>query len=129
MRSVEGGFTFVELVVVIVILGILAATAVPKFINVSTAARQAAVDGVAGAVASGTAINYGARSVNAANGVAVATCGDASSTLAGGVLPTNYSFQAAGTAVADGATASCTIEFQTGAGTTVTAIASITGKT
>ncbi len=47
-----GGFTLVELIVVIVILGILSAFAIPKFINLSNDARRAVVQGLSGSISS-----------------------------------------------------------------------------
>ncbi len=46
----QAGFTLIEMVVVIIILGILAVTAVPKFIDLQTDARESAMQGILGAV-------------------------------------------------------------------------------
>lgn len=58
-RTPQGGFTLIELVVVIVILGILAAFAIPRFVNISTQAREAAVRGLAGSLRSSVALAHG----------------------------------------------------------------------
>jgi len=52
----QAGFTLVELIVVIVVLGILAATALPKFVNVSQDARRASVEGITGALRSSVSL-------------------------------------------------------------------------
>lgn len=58
MVSKHQGFTIIELVVVIVILGILAAVAFPKFQDLSGDARQAVVNGAAAALKSAAVITF-----------------------------------------------------------------------
>ncbi|WP_137224771.1 prepilin-type N-terminal cleavage/methylation domain-containing protein [Shewanella sp. MEBiC00475] len=56
MKIKQQGFSLIELVIVIVILGLLAATAIPRFLNVTEDAQDASVDGVAGGLA--TAVSF-----------------------------------------------------------------------
>lgn len=58
MKQMQRGFTLIELVMVIVILGVLAAVAIPKFVDLKTDAYLASAKGYAGALSSANAINF-----------------------------------------------------------------------
>ena len=102
----QSGFTLIELVMVIVILGVLAAVAIPKFVDLKGDAQVAATQGVAGSLASASAVNYAARSAKSTNGNAVANCTDVAAALQGG-LPPLYTITSL--AVAAGAAETCTL--------------------
>lgn len=113
MKKANAGFTLIELVVVIVILGILAAVAVPKFFDLSGEAETAAAQGVAGAIASGTAMNFAAKKVGNASAVTlnqgnVCTAAILGPLMQGGV-PTGFTIGGAGDCSGAAESVTCTV--------------------
>ena len=136
MHKRQTGFTLIELIMVIVILGVLAAVAIPKFTNLSADANAAAVQSVAGSLGAAAATNYAIRSAKSTNGVAIPTCAAAVNTLQGNTLPTgsggtyaisDASSATGATAVAANASSSCTLTFTPTSGSAVTATFVVTG--
>jgi MSHA pilin protein MshA len=121
MQAKQTGFTLIELVMVIVILGVLAAVAIPKFVDLGSDARDAAAQGVAGGLSSASAMNYSVRKVRGAtaDSVAITNCQHAANALQGG-LPTGYTIDPVAIA-ADVTKVDCKLNPPTGAQVNFTA--------
>ena len=69
MKKMEKGFTLIELVIIIVVLGILASVAIPKYKNIVAESREAACQGALGSLRSGVSIYYANAAVTTGTAV------------------------------------------------------------
>ena len=92
LTNKQSGFTLVELVVVVAVVGVLAVVATPKIVGVATDARKASLTGVASALTAASARNYAVRSANNNKGVFIHSCSDITKALDNQALPSGYAF-------------------------------------
>lgn len=122
MGNQQSGFTLIELIIVIVILGVLSAFAVPRFANLGGDAREASINAALGSMRSASAIAHSAY-LAAGNNPASVTMEGASVALAFGyptkagilvaaqISATDYDTSTAGTVAANGATGTCEVVY------------------
>jgi len=92
----ERGFTLIELVMVIVILGILAAVAIPRFVDLQGSARTSVRDGITGALAGQITMLHAQYLISSTNysAAAVAASIDSSGLTTGLTAPTTTQISA-----------------------------------
>ncbi len=111
MKYRQRGLSIVEIVMALVVLAILASTAIPSYVSERTDSRKAAVESIAGSLDSASHINFAVRSINAELGVKVSSCQDVALALEG-ELSSEYTIVPA--KINPGANKKCTVTHRGG---------------
>ncbi len=120
----SAGFSLLEFITVLVILGILAAIAIPRYVNLSSDASSSSSKSIAAALAAASADNYAKRSAGntAAPTQVISNCNQIGALLPDGSLPAGYSI--ASVALTAGSTGICTVSGPNASSATFTGVGS-----
>jgi prepilin-type N-terminal cleavage/methylation domain-containing protein len=103
----QNGFTLVELVIAVALVGVLSIVALPKIMGVSTDARQASVEAAAAVLSGISTNNYIARSADISKGLTSINCGSLVTLMAGGAMDADFALDDSAVAVAADGTVDC----------------------
>jgi MSHA pilin protein MshA len=90
IKNEQNGFTLVELVIAVALVGVLSIVALPKIMGVSTDARQASLEAAAAVLTAVSTNNYIARSSDITNGLTSVQCDSLVTLLDGGGIGTDF---------------------------------------
>jgi prepilin-type N-terminal cleavage/methylation domain-containing protein len=109
-KNEQNGFTLVELVIAVALVGVLSIVALPKITGVSTDARQAGLEAMAAVLTGISTNNYIMQSSGATGGVTALSCGALVSLLDGGAFPSGFGFgNGSSTITHDSIVTDCTV--------------------
>jgi prepilin-type N-terminal cleavage/methylation domain-containing protein len=91
-KNEQNGFTLVELVIAVALVGVLSIVALPKITGVSTDARQAGLEAMAAVLTGISTNNYIMQSSGATGGKTALTCNALLDRLDGGAFPAGFGF-------------------------------------
>ena len=106
IKNEQNGFTLVELVIAVALVGVLSIVALPKIMGVSTDARQASVEAAAAVLSGISTNNYIARSADISKGLTAVNCGSLVTLLDGGI-GSDFALGDAATTVAEDVSQNC----------------------
>jgi prepilin-type N-terminal cleavage/methylation domain-containing protein len=109
IKNEQNGFTLVELVIAVALVGVLSIVALPKIMGVSTDARQASVNAAAAVLSSISTNNYIARSADITKGLTTVNCGSLVTLMDGGVMDSDFAFGDSAATTAAGVLTSCVL--------------------